>query len=294
MQEVFDKLRSLQDILSQKYDIEREIHEIPRALTTKTELLNRLKKSYIDKNNLLDMNREKIRKLRQRLAEAEQKREDYEKQMDLIKTQREYEALDKEIKDATEKEQQLRKEILREEKDQEDLSYSLEREETMIKQQEEELAVEEKKIQTESASKQQLLENLEKEEQLIIPGLDEEILFKFERIIRSKSGIGIVPVHRSVCTGCHMILPAQFENDVREGENILFCPYCSRILFFEQEEDAGSFFNDEDAGSLSDLADDEEEEDLDDEDEDDDDDGDEDDDDDGGHGRRDDDVEDVE
>ncbi len=34
--------------------------------------------------------------------------------MDVIKTQREYEALDKEIKDATEKEQNLRKELQRE------------------------------------------------------------------------------------------------------------------------------------------------------------------------------------
>ena len=33
--------------------------------------------------------------------------------MDAIKTQREYEALDKEIKDATEKEQGLRKELQR-------------------------------------------------------------------------------------------------------------------------------------------------------------------------------------
>ncbi len=51
MQEVFDKLRSLQEILSERYELEREIHEVPRTLTTKTELLSRLRKQYIDKNN---------------------------------------------------------------------------------------------------------------------------------------------------------------------------------------------------------------------------------------------------
>ena len=118
LQEVFEKLRSLQDILSQKYDIEREITEIPRALTTKTELLNRLKKSYIDKNEQLDMTRERIKKLRVRLSEAETAREDHEKKMDLIKTQREYEALDKEIREASEREEMFRKELkrMREEK----------------------------------------------------------------------------------------------------------------------------------------------------------------------------------
>ena len=51
-----------------------------------------------------------------------------------------------------------------------------------------------------------------------------------------------------------MRLPAQFENDVRNGEEILFCPYCSRILFFEDAEEEGMFFQDDDAGSLADLA----------------------------------------
>ena len=54
MQEVFDKLRTLQGILSDRYDIEREIIEIPRTLTTKTELLNRMRKQYIEKNEQVE------------------------------------------------------------------------------------------------------------------------------------------------------------------------------------------------------------------------------------------------
>ncbi len=260
MQEVFGKLRSLQDVLAKKYEIEREITEIPKALTTKTELLNRLKKTYIERDALLEESRERVKKLRQRLADAEHERELYEKQMDLIKTQREYEALDKEIKDATEKEQQLRKDILREEKEVEELQGGLAKEESMIKLQEEELQVEQEKTKNESDAKKKQLSSLKKEEDKIVPGLDEEILFKFERIIRSKSGIGIVAVRDAVCTGCHMILPAQFENEVRAGEQILFCPYCSRILFYSESEEEGSSFREEDSGSLADLFEEEEEE----------------------------------
>ncbi|WP_020613656.1 zinc ribbon domain-containing protein [Sediminispirochaeta bajacaliforniensis] len=254
MQDVFSKLKSLQEVLSKKFEIEQEIRDIPKVLNTKTELLNRLKKSYVEKNGQVEETKEQIRRLRIRLDDAEHQREGYEKQMDQISTQREYEALDKEIKDATEKEQHLRKEILRQEKELEELSYSLEQEESMIRQQEEELHAEQERIELESEDKRILLRELEKEEQEISPGLDEEILFKFERIIRSKAGLGIVPVKDSVCTGCHMMLPAQFENDVRSGENILFCPYCSRILFYEEEEIAtGDFVTEEDSGSLTDL-----------------------------------------
>ncbi len=256
MQEVFEKLKTLQDILSKKFEVEHELNNIPKALITKTELLNRLKKSYIEKNDQYEQTKKRIAGLKQKMAEAEAERENYEKQMDLIKTQREYEALDKEIKDATEKEQQLRKDLQKEEKMLEDMQKNLEREETMIKQQETELNAENEKIKSEGDAKRELLNELRTEEAKIIPGLDEEILFKFERIIRSKSGLGIVPVYGGVCTGCHMILPGQFVNDVRSSQGILFCPYCSRILFYQEAgENENMLFPDVDAGSLADLVD---------------------------------------
>ncbi len=256
MREVFDKLRNLQDILSSKYEIEKEIYEIPKALNTKNELLKRLKEDYIEKNDLLKETQNKIKHLKFLLDEAEREREDYEKQMDIITTQREYESLDKEIKNATEKGQQYRKDILREEKDLEGIKASVTQEETMISQQEEELDEEQNKIQEESLKKEELLKELKIQESQIIPGLDEEILFKFERIIKSKSGLGIVPVKDYVCTGCHMVLPAQFQNDVHAGEEIHFCPYCSRILYYEEDfiQDEHSF-SDEDTGGLADLVD---------------------------------------
>ena len=86
----------------------------------------------------------------------------------------------------------------------------------------------------------------------------QEILFKFQRIIQRNSE-GIVSVRNGVCSGCHMILPANFANEVREGEDINFCPYCSRILYYEEvsEDQAEDYFDIGAAGSLSGLDDDE-------------------------------------
>ena len=238
MAQIFEKLRSLQEILTEKYKVEKEIDEIPKTLATKTELLNRLKQSFIQKNNDIASMKDRVKATRQKVAEAERTREQSEKQMDLIKTQREYEALDKEIKDGTEKEQNLRKEL----QDQEillvEMQENLEKEEALIQHQEEEVKSEQSRIKHETKEKAKDLQKFEKEESKITPGLDEEILFKFERIIRSKAGIGIVPAVDNVCTGCHIILTPQFVNDVRKGEEIHFCPYCSRILYFEDVEDA--------------------------------------------------------
>lgn len=236
MENIFDKLRSLQDILSQKYEIEKEIEEIPKNLSTKIELLNRLKKTYINKNDEFEKAKNKIKELRQKTIDAELVREKYEKQMDIIKTQREYEALDKEIKMATELEQNLRREMQNQEKIVNDMKESMEKEELLIQKQEEEIKTEQSRIKQEKKEKLKLLNKFEKEESKITPDLDEEILFKFERIIKNKSGLGIVPVIDGVCTGCHMILPPQFVNDVREGNKIMFCTECSRILYYQDAE----------------------------------------------------------
>jgi predicted nucleic acid-binding Zn-ribbon protein len=223
-EDVFEKLRNLQDILSEKISLERDIQEIPKLLTTQEELLSRLKKTFIEKN--LDYEKARIAEgeYRNMLAEAERSREQAEKNMDAISTQREYEALDKEIRDASEKEQQYRKELQREERLLADLDEQMKQSAALIEQQEQDLENRRAGIEAEVAEKKAQIEKLVTEENALIPGLDPEVLFKFERIIRNKMGRGIVAIKGGVCTGCHMILPAQFANSVRLGEEIVFCP----------------------------------------------------------------------
>jgi hypothetical protein len=128
------------------------------------------------------------------------------------------------------------------------MKANLEKDESMIGKQEQEVQKEQSRIKEAVAAKGKELKALEKKEKTITPGLDEEILFKFERIIRSKAGLGIVPIEHGVCSGCHMILSVQFVNDVRQGEGIMFCPYCSRILFHELEEGEAEGEEDEESG----------------------------------------------
>jgi predicted nucleic acid-binding Zn-ribbon protein len=261
MDEVFNKLRTLQDILSQKFTLEQQIQEIPKILSTQEEILARLKRSFIEKNQ--DYEKAKIAEGEYLafLGDAEKSRERAEKNMDVISTQREYEALDKEIRDASEKEQQYRKELQKAERLISDLDEQMKQNAALIEQQEKELAERRVGVEAEIADKQAQMEQLIGEEQNLTPGLDPEVLFKFERIIRNKMGRGIVAIKGGVCMGCHMILPAQFANNVRLGEEIVFCPYCSRILYYEESEQGEEeFFDTEDAGSLSDLDDMDEEE----------------------------------
>ena len=263
MDEVFEKLKTLQDILSEKIELEQKIQEIPKLLTTQEELLSRLKKTFMEKS--LDYQKAKSAESEYRnfLADAESKREKAEKNMESINTQREYEALDKEIQDAAGKEQEFRTKLQREERILVELDEQIKQNQDLIDSQEKELEERRRSIEAEVAAKKDQMAKLIGREKNLTPDIDPDVLFKFERIIRNKMGKGIVAIKGGVCMGCHMILPAQFANVVRQGEEIVFCPYCSRILFYEESEQAEEdFFNYDDSGSLSDL-DDMEDEDFD-------------------------------
>jgi len=257
MEKVFETLKNLQDILSDKIELEQKIQEIPKMLVTMEELLARMKKSFIEKNQEYEKAKTAEAEYRSSLADAEAKREKAEKNMESISTQREYEALDKEQRDAAGREQEFRTKLQKEVRHLSELDEEIKRSQALIDQQERELEERHKEIEKEASEKNEQLKALvERETGLAAELNDADVLFKFERIIRNKMGRGIVAIKGGVCMGCHMILPAQFANVVRQGEDIVFCPYCSRILFYEESEQGEEeFFNDEDSGSLSDLDD---------------------------------------
>jgi len=256
-----DKLRNLQEILTEKIQLEHEIQEIPKQLVQLEEAYNRTRKTYIEKN----AEREKIKsaedEARSYLREAEAAREKAERNISVINTQREYEALDKERNAAEEKEQQFRKDVQQKERSLLELDEQIKQYAALIEQQEEELAEKREGIESEVAEKKKHVDALLKKEAGLTADLDSEVVFKFERIIRNKMGLGIVAIKGNVCMGCHMILPAQFSNNVRLGEDFIFCPYCSRILFYEESPaDEELFFDAEDSGALYDADEMEEEE----------------------------------
>ncbi len=236
MTEELERLKSLQDVLAEKYEIEAKVEELPKTLDGSTESLDRLKREYIEKNKLYEEKKDIVARLRVELDEAQRKREEGEKGMDAISTHREYEILEKQISEAQALEDSKRKELQREEKSMAELNDLLKSEEDLIASTEKDVNEARENLDKEIAACNEKLEALKAKEAEMSEGIDSETIMKFQRIIK-RNRKGIVAVKGKVCDGCHMILPAQFANEVHHGEKILFCPYCSRILFYEEAAD---------------------------------------------------------
>lgn len=117
------------------------------------------------------------------------------------------------------------------------MNSELEQQRSMLEELKELIAEKEKEVADAVKSKEKELKSCLKEKDQVSKGLDEEIIYKFEKIVKNKEGIGIVSVKNNVCMGCNMLLPPQFVNDVRREEKLIFCPNCSRILYYQGEEE---------------------------------------------------------
>ncbi len=258
MQDVFDRLQQLQGVLAQKYQIERNLEELPKRMSTQVEVLARLAKSREEKADVVASLKSAVGVLRIQLSEVQDVREHAEKRMEGVKTQREFEALEKETNDAANEEERIRKALRKQDAELATAQALLTADEELIVEQEADLAEANRRIEEESGQEQAHLEALIAEENSLTPEMDVPLLFKFSNIIRNKAGLGIVGVRSGVCSGCHIVLPAPFVNQVRQALQVEFCPYCSRVLFFEEdggEEFFTGYMDMDDMGGLIDLVD---------------------------------------
>jgi predicted nucleic acid-binding Zn-ribbon protein len=235
MEEVFNKLKELQEVLLKEFDVEAELEEIPKELNALKWKFQRIERTIKENESKREHLNARIEQLKKEKEEYKQNKEKYESQIPLIKTQREYEAITNEIAQVDEKLEIVEEEEQSAVREIEEINKIIEENSGTHAELKESIEARDKEVQKELNDRQKELKKFLKEKDKISAGLDEEIIYKFEKIVRKKEGIGIVSIKNDVCMGCNMILPPQFINDVRREEDIIFCPNCSRILYYFEE-----------------------------------------------------------
>jgi predicted nucleic acid-binding Zn-ribbon protein len=52
--------------------------------------------------------------------------------------------------------------------------------------------------------------------------------------IRIRKGLALAPVSNGTCRGCNMNIPPQLYNVLQRGNSVETCPYCHRIIYWEE------------------------------------------------------------
>lgn len=231
-------LSRLQEVLQKKFVYEDQIESIPADLRAKEANLKEATDKYQELKEKFDNLTNEQKSLAIRYDDAFNQRIEFEKQMEFITTQREYEALTKQLDDAKISEQTLLKQRNSKNVELEKVKAELEAQEEVVNQTQAVVNEEKDKVDDQIIEIRNRITTLEAECNDIREGVISDDLYeKFSNIVRKKDGYGIVPVYGQVCTGCNLILPMQFVIDLElknmNGE-IEYCPYCSRIIYKQE------------------------------------------------------------
>ncbi len=229
--EQLGSLLRLQEIDGKRYGLMKEKGEKPRLLEQYRKKRDERKTELTEAEKALTALQMKRKEKEIDLETKEGNVKKYQTQLYQVKTNKEYQSLQKEIETLKADNSVLEEEILQmmDEVDQKKrevsrLRQSLEAEEAELKQQEKRIAEEVIAIERE-------LKSLKESREEIIPELERKLFEQYDRILAAKGGLALVPVRGDGCGGCNMNLPPQRINEVRLQEKWVMCENCSRILY---------------------------------------------------------------
>lgn len=87
-------------------------------------------------------------------------------------------------------------------------------------------------LRDERASLDAELARLTGERKAATPSIPAPALAKYEQILKNRKGIAVSAMVGGICTGCHVRLRPNVEQQVRKGDSLTQCDNCQRILHY--------------------------------------------------------------
>ncbi|MDY6861693.1 MAG: C4-type zinc ribbon domain-containing protein [Thermodesulfobacteriota bacterium] len=229
--ELLVKLQGVDQRISKAYEF-RKIS--PKKIESLKSQLSEYQNKFNSEQEKLELLNKERRKKEIELDDVALKLNKFKSQVNLVKTNKEYKALLKEIEEAEELCSYKEEEILYQMEDQDTMKKSLEKTEKTITEIKGKIEVEKKALEEELNNLENSLKSDIELKELLLEEIDGKILDHYKTLINKKGGIAVVPARNELCCGCFMNIPPQlFNNLKKESDDFFFCPHCHRILYWE-------------------------------------------------------------
>lgn len=236
MSEAVELLLKLQALDYQLGELERSKDYLPDMIATLEGEIKHAQGDLVNAKDQLEATRLENKRLELRVKDKQVDLDRLQKQMMVIKTNKEYDALSREIDHA-------KVDIGASE---DGILSTLERIEALqneIKDKEQRAAklgevngVQLASIKGEMDSVGDKIRIKEAERKNIIVRLEDNMVMIYERVRKGKGGGAIVHIRNRACSGCFKTLPAQRVQEIRRAERIITCDSCGRILIWSDDE----------------------------------------------------------
>ena len=211
-------------------DIPRQIEEIEQESKDSLQIVQNAK------DNLAE-NQKRRRDLESELQDTKENIAKFKRQLNEVKTNKEYTALLKEIDETTARIDSLEEQIITEMLSADDIEKDIKVASKKAEEIQAELVKKKEKILQEKNKAEEDLNALEKEKEELLPKIPSDQMKQYKQISHKKNGIVLSPVTDEFCTMCHMRVRPQMVNELIAGREIITCENCGRILHYIKKSD---------------------------------------------------------
>jgi predicted nucleic acid-binding Zn-ribbon protein len=223
--------------------VERRIEEAEKEKESYPLVLERLQgllrtqeeKQEAARRTIEELERERIHKERELETESDRIKRSQLKLLE-IKTNKEYLALLQEIEGGKERMSQQEEDIIKllESIDhlKADYASTVER----GRQERAEIEAEQAKVKGQMVAGEQHIVRWRQTREEILQELAPEHVKRYNTLKEKRNGIAVVLVKNEGCQGCYVNIPPQLYNEVQKYQEIILCPNCNRILYWENKD----------------------------------------------------------
>jgi len=232
--EQIEQLVVLQKVDSEMITLERILEDAPKQLRNLQEKQAYLKQQQAVIQEKVDVLMEQKTRLEGEIENDSQKVKKSKNKLMMVENTKEYHAMMREM-DTMEKMNRNREEeranLLADLSDLEGRKDALQND---INELVATITAQQSTLDQELADKRARIQILDKDKKKASEAVPAPILTRYNFIRSRIPNPVIVPVSEGVCKGCHVVIPPQAFIDLQKGEQILSCPNCLRIIFWER------------------------------------------------------------
>lgn len=165
------------------------------------------------------------------IKQSEELQKKYKKQLDSVKNNREFEALNKELEISGLEVLAAQKRIKEAQFHMDAKSEALAQLDASIESRRKDLEYKQKELKTIVNDTEDEEKELSATRDSISKEVDERLAKAYNRIRKNvKNGIAVAPIMRGSCGGCFAKIPPQRQSDIKQHFKIIDCEHCGRIL----------------------------------------------------------------
>jgi predicted nucleic acid-binding Zn-ribbon protein len=186
-----------------------------------------------------------LKELNERITEIQKRKVDVEDEFELenvrlgksqkklfsLKTNREYQALQKEINETKKANAAREDEILTIMEETNSLQEEIKGKKQQVKQDRKEIKAEQKRIKELQARLNAKIAALTEDREAVSKDISPDLLAKYDFLKDRRDCVAVAAVTDGVCSACNMNIPPQLYNELLRDEKILTCPSCQRLIY---------------------------------------------------------------